>query len=348
MFGMKRKINLLLLILPLSVYLNAQILGGNTVYNFLTLPNSSQLSALGGVNVSTISNDVSMGFYNPALLRSNMNAQFNASFNSFLAGINNSSISSAWHLEKANTTIAAGINYFDYGSLAQTDAAGNILGSFRPNDYVVQLSASHNYLERFWYGMTLKYLSSNYGQYKSSGLAVDIGVAYYDSTSHLQLSVLVKNLGTQLKTYDGSLVKEGLPFDLEAGITKRLLNAPLQFSLTAHHLQAFNIYYSDSAFNASEGNDNSGVKNLTIDKIVSHLVLSTQFFISDKLEITGGYNFLRRHDLNTYNLTSGLNGFTFGAGVLLKKVHIRYATGFYQQNMFHQFSMNLNWNGLPM
>ena len=334
--------------LPLFVYVDAQILGGNTVYNFLEQPNSSQLSALGGINVSTISNDVSMGFYNPALLRSSMNLQFNASFNRFLAGINNSSITSAWHLEKSNTTIAAGVNYIDYGSLAQTDAAGNILGSFRPNDYVVQLSASHNYLDRFWYGMTLKYASSNYGLYKSSGLAVDVGVAYYDSSSQLQLSVLIKNLGTQLKTYDGSMVKEGLPFDIEAGITKRLLNAPLQFSLTAHHLQAFNIYYNDSAFNASEGNDNSGLKSLTINKMLSHLVLSTQFFIGDKLELMGGYNFLRRHDLNAYNLTSGLNGFTLGAGILLKKVHIRYATGFYEQNMFHQFSISLNWNGLPL
>lgn len=339
----KSGISFLLLLLYISVH--AQTLGGNTVFNFLTQPNSTQLSALGGINVSNITNDVSMSFYNPALLRSNMNQQFNASFNNFLAGIKNSSITSAWHLEKSNTNLSVGVNYFDYGSLTQTDAAGNITGSFRPNDYVAQVSASHNYLERFWYGMTLKFAGSNYGQYKSNGMALDIGVAYYDSSNQLQASVLIKNLGTQLKTYDGSSRKEDLPFDLEAGITKRLAHAPMQFSLTAHHLQAFNIYYNDTTFNANEGDDRSLGKNLTLDKIVSHLVLSAQFFISDKLEVTGGYNFLRRHDLNAYNVTSGLNGFTLGVGVLLKKLHIRYATGFYQQNMFHQFSLNLNWKG---
>ena len=342
---MKKKSGISFLLVLLYVCVDAQTLGGNTVFNFLTQPNSTQLSALGGINVSNITNDVSMSFYNPALLRDNMHLQFNASFNNFLAGIKNSSITSAWHLQRSNTNLAVGINYFDYGSLAQTDAAGNVNGSFRPNDYVAQVSASHSYMERFWCGMTMKFASSSYGQYKSSGLAFDIGVAYYDSSSRWQASVLIKNLGTQLKNYDGSSGKEDLPFDLEAGITKRLAHAPLQFSLTAHHLQAFNIYYNDTTFNANEGDDRSLGKSLTLDKIVSHLVLSAQFFISDKLEVTGGYNFLRRHDLNAYNVSSGLNGFTLGAGFLLKKVHIRYATGFYQQNMFHQFSINLNWKG---
>jgi hypothetical protein len=85
--------------------------------------------------------------------------------------------------------------------------------------------------------------------------------------------------------------------------------------------------------------------NHTLDKIFSHLVLSAQIFLNEKLEITTGFNFQRRQDLNAYNVTSGLNGFSFGAGVLLKKLHIRYATGFYQSNMFHQLSLNLNWKG---
>jgi hypothetical protein len=113
--------------------------------------------------------------------------------------------------------------------------------------------ASRKYHERFQYGLTMKYINSNYGQYRSSGLAFDVGLSYYDTANQLQVSVAVKNMGTQLNTYDGSNRKEELPFDLQAGITKRLANAPFQFSLTAHHLQKFNTYYNDTAFNASEG-----------------------------------------------------------------------------------------------
>ncbi len=324
--------------------LPAQTLGGNAVFNFLSQPNTAQLSALGGVNISSIGNDVGMSFQNPSLLRDGMHQQINTSFNSFLAGIRNYSLTTAWHFEQSQTNVAIGTNYFDYGTLAQTDASGNVLGTFRPVDYVVQVMASKQYHERFHYGITMKYISSSYGQYRSSGLAFDFGISYYDSANQLQVSVLAKNMGTQLKTYDGSNQKEELPFDLQAGITKRLENAPFQFSLTAHHLQKFNIFYNDTAFRASEG-ENGYNNNSTLEKIFSHVVLSAQIFLNEKLELMTGFNFQRRQDLDAYNVTSGLNGFSFGAGLLLKKLHLRYATGFYQSNLFHQLSLNLNWGG---
>ena len=318
--------------------LNAQTLGGNAVYNFLSQSNSAQLSSLGGVNVSNIGNDVGMVFHSPSLLREDMHAQVSASFNSFLAGIRNYSLSGARYFAKPQTNLAVGVNYFDYGTLTQTDASGNVYGTFRPVDYVVQVTASRQYHERFNYGITAKYINSNYGPYRSSAIAFDAGISYYDSSRLLQVSLVVKNMGTQLSTYDGSTAEE-LPFDLQAGITKRLANAPLQFSLTAHHLHRFNILYNDTTFRASEGeNDYTGKQ--TIDNLFSHLVLSTQIFLSDKLELSAGYNFLRRQELNAYNLTSGMNGFSFGTGLSVKKLQVKYATGFYQSNLFHQISLN--------
>ncbi len=333
---------LIVLALMGTIRLPAQTLGGNAVFNFLSQSNTAQLSALGGVNVSAIGNDVGMAFHNPALLRDGMHQQLSASFNSFLAGIRNYSLTAAVHAEDMGTNFAIGANYFDYGNITRTDASGLILGSFRPVDYVVQVMASRQYHERFRYGATLKYINSNYGQYRSSGLALDLGLSYYDSANQLQVSVVVKNMGTQLATYDGSNRKEELPFDLQAGVTKRLENAPFQFSLTAHHLQAFNTYYNDTSFRASEG-ENGYANNTTVQKIFAHLVLSAQVFLSDKLEIDAGYNFQRRQDLNAFNVTSGFNGFTFGTAVLLKKLQIRYAAGFYQSNLFNQLSLNLNW-----
>ncbi len=322
----------------------AQTLGGNAVFNFLAQPNTAQLSAMGGVNVSAIGNEVGMSFQNPSLLRDAMHLQANSSFNSFFAGIKNGSLTTAYHDNSLSTNFAMGVNYFDYGTLTQTDASGNILGTFRPVDYVVQLMASKQYHERFWYGMTLKYIHSGYGPYRSSGLAFDVGVSYYDSANRWQLSLVAKNMGTQLTTYDGGSRKEELPFDLQAGITKRLAEAPFQFSLTAHHLHRFNTYYNDTSFRATEGDNNYAGKT-TVQKLFSHIVFSAQAFLNEKLELTAGYNFQRRQDLNAYSLNSGLNGFTFGTALLLRKVQIRYATGFYQSNMFHQFSLNFNWAG---
>ncbi len=339
---MKYRLLIIILLLYCSTT-NAQTVGGNAVFSFINQPNTAQLSALGGINISTISNDVGISFQNPALLRSTMHQQVNTSFNSFLAGIKNYSLTTGFNLPKIATNIGVGVTYLNYGTITQTDAIGNIFGTFNPTDYVVQVMASKQYKERFWLGATFKFINSSYGQYTSNAVAIDIGVSYFDTANGLQISVLAKNIGTQLKTFNNTNKKEELPFDVQFGITKRLAKAPIQLSLTAYHLQQLSINYNDSNFNAAEGNDNT--TNNILDKTLSHLIVASQFFIGDKLELTAAYNFLRSKDLSAYNVSNGLNGFTAGAGLKLKKLHINYGTGFYQRNLFHQISLTFNWQG---
>jgi hypothetical protein len=322
----------------------SQTLGGNAVFNFLTQPNTAQLAALGNINVSSISNDVGMAFSNPALLRDSMHQQIACSFYSFTEGVKQYGMQTAFHLPSIRANMGVGVQYLDYGTLTQTDAAGNILGNFRPSDYVVQLMFSKSYKEKWWVGFNTKFINSNYGLYRSNGMAVDAAIAYYDKENQLQFSIVAKNMGTQLKTYNGTGAKEELPFDLQAGITKRLLNAPLQFSLTAHHLHRFDVFYNDTLFNAQEGDARFGSNN-SFQKLMAHLVFSTDIYLSSQFQITAALNLMRRQSLNAYNITNGLNGFSLGFGVLLNKLQIRYATGFYQQNLFHQISLNFNLKG---
>ncbi len=322
----------------------AQTLGGNAVYNFLSQPGSAQVAALGGINISNQSNDVSMSLGNPALLRKSMHQQIATSFNGFLAGISNYSAVASYFQERHQINWGIGLQYLHYGNITQTDAAGNVLGTFKPNDFALQFLLSKQYNNYFYIGAAAKFIQSNYGIYRSSGIAMDIGLTYTDTVNQIQASVAIKNMGTQLSTYGGA-AKEELPFDLQAGISKRLANAPIQFSLTAHNLHRLNILYNDTAFNASEGDLRTAG---FLQKTFAHLILATQFYLNEKVEISLGYNFLRRQDLNIFNATSGLNGLTAGAGFMHKKLHIRYATGFYQQKVFHQFTLNFNFAGKPL
>ena len=338
---------LILILFIATNTVSAQTLGGNAVFNFLNQPNYAQLAAAGSVNVSTISNDVGMAFYNPALLRDSMHQQVSTSFYTYAEGVKQYGMQTAFHLPSINSNLGVGVQYLNYGSLTQTDASGNVLGSFKPSDYVIELMFSKSYKEKWWVGLNTKFISSNYGAYRSSGIAFDAGLAYYDPEQQLQFSILAKNMGTQLKTYDGTSNKEELPFDLQAGITKRLMNAPLQFSVTAHHLHRFDVFYNDTLFNAQEGDARFGSSN-TFQKIMGHFVFSTDIFLSNQFQVTAALNLMRRQSLNSYNITNGLNGFSLGFAVLLNKLHIRYATGFYQQNLFHQFSLNFNLKGDPL
>lgn len=327
-----------------SLQLAAQTLGGNTVFNFLRFPNTPKLSALGGVNISDVSNDVGLAFNNPSLLRPAMHTQLNTAFNGFYDGIKAYHLSFGYHHKKLNTNFLWGLNYLNYGAITQTDPSGNIYGEFKPTDWVMQLSASRSYLEKWSYGATFKFINSNYGQYRSNGIAMDVGVLYYDSAKLFSASLLAKNVGFQLKKYDGT-DPDDLPFDLQIGISKRLANAPFGFSFTAHHLHQFDIRYSDMEFNDENGFNNGSNNKFTFDKLFRHFVFAADVYIANMVEIDIGYNYLRRQELNIGNSGNGLTGFSLGVSLLLKKLQIRYARSHYQNNTaYNQFGLNLTLN----
>jgi len=328
----------------MTSFLQAQTLGGNSVFNFLKLPATPQLTALGGINTSHISNDVGLSFNNPALLKPSMHSQLNAVFNGLYNGISAYHLSLGYHHEKLNTNFGWGIHFINYGSIQETDASGNIYGSLHPVDWVMQVSASRSYLEKWNYGATLKYISSNYGQYRSSGIAVDVGLLYHDTSALFSVSILAKNMGTQLKTYEGT-DPDDLPFDLQLGVSKRLENSPFGFSLTAHHLHQFDIRYNDADFNEVNGFPNGSNKKFTFDKLFRHVVVAANVYLADKVELTAGYNYLRRKELNIGNTGNGLNGFSMGVALILPKLQVRIARSQYQRNTaYTQFGLSLALN----
>jgi hypothetical protein len=317
-----------------------QTIGGSSAYNFLKLPSTPLLTAAGGVNASYKTNEVGLTANNPSLLSPDLHSQLALSFNSFLAGIKTYSLTGACQYDKLNTTLGAHIYFVDYGSVPQTDAAGNVSGTFHPVDYVVQISAARKYLERWNYGASLKFINSSYSLYKSGAIALDFGVLYSDSSNFFSASVLAKNMGVQLKTYAGE--SEDLPFDLQIGITKRLEKAPFGFSVTAQHLHQFDILYNDAEFNAN--NDFSSNNNF-FNKLFNHFVIASHIYLGNNLEATLGYNHLRRQELNIGSSGNGLNGFSMGVRIKFSKLQVLYARSNYQRNVsYNQLGLTLAMN----
>jgi len=317
----------------------AQTLGGSSAFSFVKLPNTPQLTALGGVNISNITNDIGPSFHNPALLREAMSGQVNAVFGTAPAGIKILDALGGWRYKPWATNFSLGVHYISYGQAPLTDASGNILGDFSPRDMVVQASFSRTYLERFHYGASFKYISSVYGPYRSSAIAADVGLTYTDSAGLFQAGFVAKNMGAQLKTYAGQA--EDMPFDIQLGVTKRLRQLPIQFSLTAQRLHQFDIAYSDTLFNQDNYGDSR--KSGFADKLFRHFVFAVQGYIGNKVELTLGYNVLRGKELSIGNVSNGLTGFSFGVGVLLDRLQIRYAHTMYQRQIAaNQFGISMD------
>jgi hypothetical protein len=341
---MALRLHLIICSFLLTAYVHAQTLGGHSVFNFLKLSNTPQLTALGGMNVSQPSNDVGLAFNNPSLLQPNMHSQLNAVFNNFYAGIKAYHLSVGYHHEKSAINLLWGLSFFDYGQVPQTDASGNIWGNFRPNDWVMQVSASRQYMQKWNYGTTLKFISSNYGLYRSSGLAIDAGLLFKDSARLFSASALVKNLGFQIKKYPGTTADD-LPFDLQVGLTKKLRQAPFSFSVTAHHLHQFDIRYLDTTFNHANGWPDGNNEKISLDKIFRHFVFAATIYIGNTIEVITSYNYLRRKELSIGNATNGLTGFSLGVGAIFNKIQIRYARSLYQNNIaYNQLGINLKLN----
>ncbi|WP_254004474.1 type IX secretion system protein PorQ [Parasegetibacter sp. NRK P23] len=330
--------SILFAVCVLCLSTKAQTLGGETTFNFLKLPFSPQQSALGGINAAQHTNDVSLAFHNPALLSKEMDRQLATSFNSFYGGIKNYALQFAYHHSKLATDFSIGTHFLNYGDILQTDASGMEIGSFRPRDFVLQVSAARTYLKKWRYGVSLKWIGSNYGMARANGMAVDVGVLYNDTANGLRIALTAINMGTQFRTYAG--LKEELPFDLQLGISKKLADAPLQFSVNLHHLHRFDIRYNDPLFNEEAGEENAGRSGL--DGLFRHVVLGAQLFLGEKIELSTGYNHLRRRELNVANTTNGLNGFSMGIGIILEKIQVRYASTWYQNNRaYQQLGLNL-------
>ena len=319
----------ILSLFPLTAF--AQTLGGSSTYNFLKLQQVPQVAALGGRNVSLINSDVSLLSENPAQLKEDHHWQSSANFTFLSPSITGLFGLVGYREQKTKTNFALSVSHLSYGNEFETDAGGNILGNFRAYDQAVGFTTSREYGARWRYGLTMKLIRSQYGSFSSTGLAADAGLTYSDTAKRMQIGFAVKNMGGQLKTYNG--VGEDLPFDMLIGITKNLEKAPLRISLTAQRLNQFDILYNDTAFNR----ENYGQPQLAGwgDKLISHLILGTDLLLGDKIILSAGYNFLRRKELVIRNIASGLTGFGYGLNLNLHRLNFHYARSHFQSGLSH-------------
>ena len=310
----------------------AQAIGGNAIYNFINLPYSAKTTGLGGINISSIGGDLGLAMYNPALLDKEMDGNIQLSVKPFYADIQQYDFSGVNYRPSKKIVLGWGIHYMDYGMIPITDNTGTDMGYSRPNDYAVQMGAAIKYKRNFTIGSNLKFIQSNYGIYKSNGMALDIGVSYTSSNALTQVSVLVKNMGIQFKKY---LVQEQLPFDIVIGWSKKLANAPIQFSITAQKLSIWNSAYDDPNFNNVQGYSSAA----SLQNMFNHLVIGTEVYVGEKFTINTGYNFMRRFDLNVQNQQNFLNGISTGFDLFYNRMQFQYANSFFQKNSYHHFTV---------
>ena len=284
-------------------HLKAQT-GGDNTYEFLNINHSAFAAATGGITISQSHGDLSLPYFNPALLTTGMRKNLTLSYSRYFADINYGY--AAWAFgHGTRDNYAAGLSYINYGSFTKADESGNITGTFKAAEYAFNLIYSRQLDSLFVIGIDIKPVLSHLERYFSAGICADIGVTYTNPDMLLSAGFVIKNAGFQLKTYTGEN-NELLPFEIQAGLTKGLSHAPFRFTLTLRHLEKFDLTYdydtSDDVSSESAG-----------ENILKHLVFGLELLPSKNFWAGAGFNYQRRAEMRTVAKT-GTAGLSWGFG----------------------------------
>lgn len=291
------------------LFLNA--IDGASAYNFLNTPTSSKVYGLGGVNVSLVDDDIAVTEQNPALLGPEVEKQLSLNYMRYIGSSNFAGVRYGMAAGERSAWSVA-IQYFGYGDFKAADPSGNITGSFSAHDMYIGGTYSHDITDRLRGGISLKGIYSSYEEYSAFAVATDLGVNYFDGEYDLSLSLVVANLGGQIKRFNETY--DRLPVDVRLGVSKGFEN--VRFSVTAWNLTKWSLpYYETGDGTLSESPE---VKESFMSNLFRHLVFSAEFIPSERFYLGVGYNYKTRTDMSTYS-RNFLSGFSACAGINVKQ-----------------------------
>lgn len=331
-----------LLIFLSSLSIQSQV-GGENVYQFLNLSTSARQIALGG-EVLTLRDDVNQPIWNPAVINDEMDNLISANYSSYLAGINIGSLSYARLISRRFGTIHGSIKYLDYGTLIGADEQGNETGDFSANDLAISIGYATNLpWTNLYFGANFKLINSNISNFTSTGFATDFAVLYYSPYKSYSFTIVVRNLGTQMKTFNGTT--ESLPLKVAIGGSYQLEHVPLKWYFTLDNLQKWNV----SVANPSEvTTDLEG--NVTTQKIgfvgntLRHFVVGAELFPESALNFRLGYNFRRAAELKLQDIRT-FGGISVGFGIKMNNLKFNYAySKFHSASNASTFSLQIDLN----
>ena len=289
------------LFLPFN-FLSISAQESQTAYNFLRLPVSAHVAAVGGDNITLTDDDATLIFNNPALINGVSDKTINLNFMTYMQG---AKTASAAFVKGAGDRATWGVTaqYMDYGTMKQTTSNNEDLGTFSARDIAVGGTFAYALTNSLSGGITAKFISSHIAGYNSMAVGVDLGLNYYDEERYWSLSAVARNLGGQVKAYDDEF--ERIPLDLQVGISKRLTAAPLRFHVTLSRLTEWD------------------------QGIGRHFAIGADLLLGQSIYLAAGYNFRRASEMKISDSDGSSAhgaGLSLGAGLQLErfKLHIGY------------------------
>jgi hypothetical protein len=300
--------------------------GGRNSFEFLNLSANPRTMALGGMNTSLGQADANMFLNNPASIEdSTMAGHATFNYSSFYTGIPHFLMTYAHNFGGNVGTLGMGLQYIRYGTMQETDEAGNVIGEFNAADYAFTVGKTWS-SGNFRVGINTKIIGSNIASYSAFGLAADLGGMFVHPEKDLQVGLVMSNLGFTLKNY---LSQNNLkmPFDVRLGVSFKPKYMPVRFSITGHHLYRWDIAYNDPAFSniVDPFTGQTQTKKVSfLDNFFRHLTFGSELILSKNFHLRFGYNHLRNRELR-FEEAVRLAGFSAGFSLKVRGWEFAYS-----------------------
>ena len=339
---MKFRITVLFLF---SLFLNinssfAQIAGEST-YQFLNIPSSPRQLALGGKNITTQDEDVTSGLFNPSSITQEMDNILSLNYFNYFSDISYGSLAYAYRLDNRGNTLHFGFSYINYGDFIGYDELGNYTSNFSGNESALSIGYASKFNDLpITFGTNLKFITSTFEQYNSYGLATDIGFFYFDELNNIKASLVLRNIGFQLKPYNE--VNESLPFEINLGVSQKLENAPITWHVTLENLQKWPIGLSNPSRITTDLDGNISEEKISFfNEFLRHTIVGVEIFPDSIFNIQLGYSFRRSEELRILEQRN-FSGISFGFGMKFNKLRFNYCHSKYSS------ASNVNFIGMQI
>ncbi|MFV5689907.1 type IX secretion system protein PorQ [Flavobacterium sp. ZT3R25] len=299
-------------------------IGGKYIYQFLNLVTSPRQAALGGKTVTIYDDDVNQVNFNPATLNPDMDNHLALNYGSYFKEVTYGTASYAYTYDRHLQTFQAGVNYVNYGNFDGYDENGQPTASFTGNEIALSFGYAYNIPNTTIHlGANAKLISSNLESYSSFGGAIDIGALFIDERNDVNWGLAIRNIGTQITTYNGT--NEKLPLEIIAGVSQELENVPIRWHLTLENLQQWNIAFSNPE-RAESSLDGSATdeKVSVINNALRHVIMGVELFPKKAFNLRVGYNFRRAEELRLLEQRN-FSGVSLGFGLKMNKLKFNYS-----------------------
>lgn len=317
--------------------------GGETVYNFLNVPTSARQAALGG-KVITLTDDVNQPLWNPAVITNEIDNKMAVNYLNYLTDVSYASVAYSHMINRNFGVIHGGITYANFGSFIQADENGEETGTFKAYDLALSIGYGREIsFSNFSYGVNLKLINSVIQDFSSFGIGADVAVMYQNDYKPYVFSLVARNLGYQITTYDGT--KERMPIEVMFGASYDLENVPIRWYFTLDNLQKWNVAKPNPSNSVTDINGTVVPEEIGFfDNTIRHLVVGAEFFPKGAFNLRLGYNFRRAKELKLDGVRT-FAGFSAGFGLKMRRFKLNYAfTKYHPAENTSTFSLQIDLN----